>query len=124
MGWSIGNVLLDFTGGFLSVAQLLLDGATLGWGGLVGDPIKFALGFVSVFFDVVFMVQHYCVFTSRKDPDARGSLNDNLSRSVVLPGEGVDVMGASYAGPPEEIKTMHERLLSRDSLQPRYGPSF
>ena len=68
VGWSIGNVLLDFSGGFLSVAQLLLDGYTLGWGGLVGDPIKFGLGFVSVFFDVVYMVQHYCLYTDRTDP--------------------------------------------------------
>jgi cystinosin len=63
LGWSIGNVLLDFTGGALSIGQLLLDGATLGWGGVIGDPIKFALGFVSMIFDVLFMVQHYCLFS-------------------------------------------------------------
>jgi len=75
VGWSIHNVLLDFTGGFLSVAQLLLDGATLGWSGLIGDPIKFALGFVSVAFDALFMLQHYVLFTDRTDkaPGLRNS---------------------------------------------------
>jgi cystinosin len=67
VGWSIGNILLDFSGGVLSIAQLLLDGATLGWAGVVGNPIKFCLGFVSIVFDVLFMVQHYCLYTDRRD---------------------------------------------------------
>ena len=62
VGWSIANVLLDFTGGTLSIAQLLLDGATLGWTGVIGDPIKFALGFVSILFDILFMLQHYVFY--------------------------------------------------------------
>jgi cystinosin len=82
VGWSIHNVLLDFTGGFLSVAQLMLDGATLGWSGLIGDPIKFALGFVSVVFDAVFMFQHYVLFTDRTDKAIGGRAGDErLSRA-------------------------------------------
>ena len=65
VGWSIGNVLLDLTGGFLSIAQLILDGATKGWSGVVGDPVKFALGFVSIVFDILFIVQHYVLYTDR-----------------------------------------------------------
>ena len=61
----IGNVLLDFAGGFLSIAQLILDGATKGWSGVVGDPVKFALGFVSIVFDILFIVQHYVLYTDR-----------------------------------------------------------
>lgn len=67
VGWSIGNVLLDFVGGALSITQLILDGATLGWSGVVGDPIKFALGFVSMVFDAIFMVQHYVLYPDRVD---------------------------------------------------------
>jgi len=66
VGWSIANVLLDFTGGTLSIAQLLLDGATIGWTGVVGDPIKFALGFVSTVFDSLFILQHYVLYPSRR----------------------------------------------------------
>ena len=61
VGWAIGNILLDFTGGALSIAQLMLDGATEGWGGVVGDPIKFCLGFVSIFFDIIFMVSQIMI---------------------------------------------------------------
>ncbi|XP_043984895.1 cystinosin isoform X4 [Gambusia affinis] len=46
-GWSIGNVLLDFTDE---------------WKLVFGDPTKFGLGLFSVAFDIVFMTQHYCLY--------------------------------------------------------------
>jgi cystinosin len=56
-------VLLDFTGGLLSLAQLLMDCGVKGdWSGIEGDPVKFGLGLVSMVFDVVFMLQHYVLF--------------------------------------------------------------
>lgn len=68
-GWNIANVLLDFTGGCLSVAQLLLDAwASQDWSAITGDPAKLLLGNLSMVFDVVFMVQHYCLY-----PDSQGS---------------------------------------------------
>eukprot|EP00164_Ancoracysta_twista_P001389 GFYU01001811.1.p1 GENE.GFYU01001811.1~~GFYU01001811.1.p1 ORF type:complete len:336 (+),score=89.75 GFYU01001811.1:163-1170(+) len=70
VGWNIWNVLLDFTGGALSVVQLLMDsGLTNNWEGVSGDPVKFGLGFVSMVFDIVFMIQHYGLYTNRYDPD-------------------------------------------------------
>jgi len=63
VGWTIYNILLDFTGGLLSVAQLLLDSWLSGdWSAISGDPAKLMLGNVSVFFDVIFMIQHYCLY--------------------------------------------------------------
>lgn len=60
-GWSIWQILLDFVGGILSVAQLGIDaslqGATIN--GIIGNPVKFLLGNVSILFDIIFMVQHY-----------------------------------------------------------------
>jgi hypothetical protein len=32
------------------------------WSGIVGNPVKFLLGFVSMFFDVIFCVQHYLLY--------------------------------------------------------------
>lgn len=85
-GWSIGNVLLDFTGGWLSMMQMILDaynfgmllgmkGADFGcrfkaffsffsddWESLFGDPTKFGLGLFSVLFDILFMLQHYVFY--------------------------------------------------------------
>lgn len=62
-GWSIGNILCDFTGGFLSVIQMfILAYNNDDWSSIFGDPTKFGLGFFSVLFDVLFMVQHYCLY--------------------------------------------------------------
>ncbi|KAH9492053.1 hypothetical protein Btru_026650 [Bulinus truncatus] len=62
-GWSIGNVLLDFTGGFLSLLQMfLLAYNSDDWGSIFGDPTKFGLGFFSILFDILFIVQHYCLY--------------------------------------------------------------
>jgi hypothetical protein len=56
-------VLLDFTGGTLSVAQLLMQCIVLrDWMLIAGNPVKFGLGFVALAFDIVFMLQHYVWF--------------------------------------------------------------
>ena len=87
VGWSIGNVLLDLTGGFLSIAQLILDGATKGWSGVVGDPVKFALGFVSIVFDILFIVQHYVLYTDRCDKSTGTAAGEE---PLTLDGSGIE----------------------------------
>lgn len=68
VGWNIYNILLDFTGGSLSLLQLFLDcWIDEDWSGITGNPVKFGLGFVSMFFDVIFIIQHYCIYTDRTD---------------------------------------------------------
>jgi cystinosin len=63
IGWNIWNVLLDFTGGTLSVTQQLIDCGTTGrWNGIAGNPIKFFLGTFSIFYDIIMMIQHYCLY--------------------------------------------------------------
>ncbi|KAL4995799.1 PQ loop repeat-domain-containing protein [Aspergillus recurvatus] len=69
-GWNIVQILLDFTGGVLSLAQLVLDSAFQDdWSGIVGNPIKFLLSNVSIFFDLLFMVQHYILYRGAEDKD-------------------------------------------------------
>uniref|UniRef100_A0ABM5ENJ0 Cystinosin isoform X1 n=2 Tax=Pogona vitticeps TaxID=103695 RepID=A0ABM5ENJ0_9SAUR len=64
-GWSIGNVLLDFTGGAFSLIQMFLQSYNNdAWKLIFGDPTKFGLGIFSIFFDIVFIVQHYCLYRS------------------------------------------------------------
>ncbi|KAI9916745.1 hypothetical protein PsorP6_016770 [Peronosclerospora sorghi] len=63
VGWTIWNVLLDTAGGLLSIGQQVLDAAaTNDWTAMTGDPVKFALGFVSILVDVVFILQHYVFY--------------------------------------------------------------
>ncbi|CAO1432063.1 unnamed protein product [Diamesa tonsa] len=62
-GWSIGNILLDFTGGTLSMLQMMLNSYNYNdWQSIFGDPTKFGLGLFSVLFDIVFIVQHYVLY--------------------------------------------------------------
>ncbi|PSC71717.1 Lysosomal Cystine Transporter (LCT) Family [Micractinium conductrix] len=62
-GWNFYNVLLDFGGGLLSLVQQLLDGyLTQNWSAITGNPVKFGLGFTSMFFDCIFMAQHWCLY--------------------------------------------------------------
>lgn len=83
VGWSIGNIFLDFTGGMLSMLQMMLNAYNYGnflsffsynfninfeffflddWQSIFGDPTKFGLGLFSVLFDIFFMVQHYILY--------------------------------------------------------------
>jgi cystinosin len=62
-GWNIWGILLDFTGGVLSILQLFLDSWNQqDWTGITGDAAKFGLGLVSIAFDMVFFVQHYILY--------------------------------------------------------------
>lgn len=62
-GWSIWQIMLDFAGGVLSIGQLVLDSASQGdWSGVTGNPVKFALGNVSMLYDLVFFTQHYVLY--------------------------------------------------------------
>ncbi|CAG0881567.1 unnamed protein product, partial [Cyprideis torosa] len=62
-GWSIHTVLLDVTGGTFSITQMMLLAYNHDdWGSVLGDPTKLGLGFISISFDAVFIVQHYFLY--------------------------------------------------------------
>lgn len=82
LGWSIGNIFLDFTGGSLSMLQMFLNAHNYSnyfkwsykfscmliywilddWQSFFGDPTKFGLGLFSVVFDIFFIFQHYVLY--------------------------------------------------------------
>lgn len=65
-GWSIGNILLDFTGGVLSVLQMFLLAVNYDdWSSIFGSPTKFGLGLFSILFDILFILQHYFFYRTR-----------------------------------------------------------
>lgn len=87
-GWSISQILMDFIGGILSIAQLVIDASLQSdWSGIRGHPVKFGLGNISIFFDVVFMVQHYILYrggeTTEEDREARGSSGRDSRRPLL-----------------------------------------
>ena len=86
IGWSITQQLLDFSGGILSLLQLIVDSALQNdWSGLTGNPIKFGLANISVLFDIVFILQHFVLF---------GPVEEH--------GQGNDALIDPFHGPREE----------------------
>ena len=74
VGWSVLNVLLDFTGGVFSTAQLFLDAAVCPQPPCAVAGAKLAIGTCSIVFDTIFIVQHYVLYRhNRADPWRRGS---------------------------------------------------
>lgn len=60
MGWSMENVLLDFIGGVCSLAQSVVDALNSDNMDLIfGNPIKLALGLISLMFDITFIFQYF-----------------------------------------------------------------
>ncbi|KAG5668373.1 hypothetical protein PVAND_016314 [Polypedilum vanderplanki] len=79
VGWSIENILLDFTGGILSMLQMIFNSYNYNdWASIFGDPTKFGLGLFSVLFDIVFIVQHYVLYK-----DARHQKNNDNNTTEV-----------------------------------------
>lgn len=63
-GWSIEGMMLDFSGGVLSIVQLVIDSYLQGdWkAGITGNPVKFGLGNVSMVYDLIFFTQHWVLY--------------------------------------------------------------
>lgn len=86
-GTGIWQILLDFSGGLLSDLQLVGDCFDLmDWTGLTGNLAKFFLGFVSILFDTVFMLQHYVWYPeSGRSLTAVGEMYDADNNDHVEP---------------------------------------
>ncbi|KFK33075.1 hypothetical protein AALP_AA6G327100 [Arabis alpina] len=67
VGWSIGNILLDFTGGLASYMQMVIQSIDQNsWVNFYGNIGKTLLSLISIFFDVLFMFQHYVLYPEKK----------------------------------------------------------
>lgn len=83
IGWSIENIILDFTGGALSMIQMFMLAYNYDdWITLFTNFTKFGLGAISIFFDIIFMVQHYILYRhGGRSEIARLFEDDNQSGS-------------------------------------------
>ncbi|KAH6892157.1 PQ loop repeat-domain-containing protein [Thelonectria olida] len=83
-GWSIVGILLDLSGGILSVGQQGIDSyLQRDWSGITGNPVKFALGNVSMIYDAIFITQHYVLYRGaslRKTTESERLLDDEERR--------------------------------------------
>ena len=71
-GFSIENILLDLTGGILSLLQLILDAVAIqgSWSGVTGDWGKLGLSLLSIAFDAILIWQHYVAYPSTHNDEA------------------------------------------------------
>jgi cystinosin len=87
-GWSIVNTLLDFLGGLLSFSQMVViaydktdANGNPDWSQVTSNIPKLVLAIESMLFDVIMMVQHYCLYGPRGADAAADELshaNDGL----------------------------------------------
>ncbi|KAH6781765.1 PQ-loop repeat family protein / transmembrane family protein [Perilla frutescens var. hirtella] len=67
VGFSIGNILLDFSGGVANYCQMVVQSIDQNsWVNLYGNIGKTMISLVSIVFDILFMIQHYVLYTTRR----------------------------------------------------------
>ena len=89
IGWNIHNILLDFTGGALSFGQNIIDSCRDAFS-VTSDgqskPLniaKYALSFISIFFDIIFMVQHYILFKNSNSDLGEKKLDEEIIDKLI-----------------------------------------
>lgn len=108
VGWSIWQILLDFSGGVLSIAQLLLDSSFQDdWSGVTGNPVKFLLGNVSIIFDVLFIVQHYILYRDKRLRAAAGGSDGGSDVDEEEEEDGADGSQAPLLAAPDDNNDQH-----------------
>ena len=83
-------MVFDFTGGILSIAQLIGDSLQEAHAqglnplsGIVGNPAKFVLGMISIFFDIIFLIQHYLLYRHKcPRPALLSSISENQENDL------------------------------------------
>jgi len=89
IGWNIHNILLDFTGGAFSFGQNIIDSCRDAFSVTSegqSKPLniaKYALSFISIFFDIIFMVQHYILFRDSNSDLGEKKLDEEIVDKLI-----------------------------------------
>jgi len=83
IGFSIGNILLDLLGGVASYGQMAVQSIDQNsWVNFYGNIGKTLLSLVSIFFDLLFILQHYVLYPAKKTSTSPDS--DTVSEEALL----------------------------------------
>lgn len=94
VGWSIGNILLDLTGGLFNFAQMAVQSIDQDtWVNFYGNIGKTLLSLEVIFFDLLFIFQHYVLYPVKKE-DMHPTIIEERVEPLVKP-------AASSAKPAE-----------------------
>ena len=89
IGWNIHNIILDFTGGAFSFGQNIIDSSRdtfsiTSEGQSKGLNIaKYALSFISMFFDIIFIVQHFILYRNSNSDLGDKKYNDETVEKLI-----------------------------------------
>ncbi|KAL6143191.1 hypothetical protein ACLB2K_053886 [Fragaria x ananassa] len=90
-GFSIGNILLDFTGGLTNYAQMAVQSIDQhSWVNFYGNIGKTLLSLISIFFDILFMCQHFLLYPAKK-----AQQNEQIAPNGSMSEERTGAMGKS-----------------------------
>ncbi|KAM0940247.1 putative lysosomal cystine transporter [Dioscorea sansibarensis] len=68
IGWSVGNILLDLTGSLLNFVQMVVQSIDQdSWVNFYGNIGKTLLSLESMFFDLLFITQHYLLYPNKRE---------------------------------------------------------
>ncbi|CAA0833785.1 Cystinosin homolog [Striga hermonthica] len=68
VGFSIGNILLDFLGGVTNYCQMAVQSIDQNsWVNFYGNIGKTMISLVSIFFDILLIIQHYVLYRPKKN---------------------------------------------------------
>nr|KYP43968.1 Cystinosin isogeny [Cajanus cajan] len=85
-GFSIGMVFFDFSGGLSNYAQMVIQSIDQNsWVNFSGNIGKVLLSLVSMFFDIVFMSQHFLLYHSKMAASTPSSkLNNTVTEPLIM----------------------------------------
>jgi cystinosin len=106
VGWSIINILLDITGGSLSFGQNFIDAYNASnWALLYSNIPKLLLSIVTIIFDLVFLTQHYVLYTNRDEHEPLlVETDESYGKS-----DGGDTSGLRYQNNEDGVSTVQIR---------------
>mmetsp|Transcript_10464 Transcript_10464/g.13262 ORF Transcript_10464/g.13262 Transcript_10464/m.13262 type:complete len:410 (+) Transcript_10464:185-1414(+) len=108
-GWNVWNPVFDFTGGLLSMAQLIFDSLDNDdfINGIIGNWAKFVLSIITLGFDGIFFTQHYYLYRDN-NPEVTDSTNDINTSDYGE--EEVEYQGCGYEHIEDRSNEDHEIL--------------
>ena len=108
VGWSLANVLLDFTGGSLSLLQSVINSVAFGepfFQAGAFNLVKFILSIMSIFFDSIFMFQHFVLYRDahgkKLEKSKEAERDDALEKRALTNDKLQGVDGNNLVGPGE-----------------------
>jgi len=118
-GFSMENVMLDFTGGIFSLSQQVIDSVNKNdWSIIFGNIPKLILALQSICFDILFFFQHFCLYGAEKDRPIPGEETRTWIRKdrFKISGDGTVVRPVQSARTPKtgEAGELGEPLLTGD----------